>query len=115
MDKDMKKHRIYDELTESFPDGTRGKDPRVFTPEDLRELGFVKKSIMKVIRDKCADCCGSDLSKPRNVQKEIAACTAIRCPLWLYRMGSNPMVKREMSEEQRQEARERLARARGVK
>jgi hypothetical protein len=105
----------YKNLVNDYGNETSGKDPRNFTPEQLSDFGFVQKPIMKVIREKCADCCGSDLTKPRNVNAEIMACTAVACPLWLYRTGKNPLNKRELTEEQRQASRDRLNSARNAK
>ncbi len=43
--------------------------------------------LSKVIRAKCLDCsCGQ--------VQEVAKCTAVRCPLWPYRMGKNPFSTR---------------------
>lgn len=35
----------------------------------------------KAIRLKCLDCCGGNSA-------EVRRCSAIKCPLWRYRMGS---------------------------
>lgn len=35
----------------------------------------------KAIRAKCLDCCGGN-------HAEVRYCTATKCPLWRYRMGS---------------------------
>lgn len=63
---------------------------------------------LKAIRANCIDCCGGS-------RHEVKLCPATNCPLYPFRFGKNPFVKREFSEEQRQEAAERLAKARKVK
>lgn len=64
---------------------------------------------IKAIRLKCLDCSGGS-------SVEVARCTAENCPLWHYRFGKNPFrKKRELSEEQKAEMRERFARARATR
>jgi hypothetical protein len=74
-------------LSESFivrhPDGsTEGRHPDDLAPEVLGRA-HQKRSIMAVIRAKCLDCCCHQ-------QSEVRRCTAVHCPLWPYRMGTNP-------------------------
>ena len=58
---------------------------------------------VKAIRVKCLDCCYDST-------KEIELCPVTDCALHPFRMGKNPYrTKRKMTEEQRQQARERLA------
>ena len=61
-----------------------------------------KKSPLKAIREKCLDCCcGSHY--------EVKSCTAIKCPIYPFRMGKNPFrVKREISEEHLQKLRDNI-------
>jgi hypothetical protein len=64
---------------------------------------------VKAIREKCLDCCCGQAN-------EVKLCTVERCALWPFRFGKNPYrQKREMSDEQRQAAVERLRRAREAK
>lgn len=64
---------------------------------------------VKAIREKCLDCCCGQAN-------EVKLCTIERCALWPFRFGKNPYrQKREMSDEQRQAAVERLRRAREAK
>lgn len=79
---------------------TEGIDPRLISREKFEELGFEAKPLLQVIRAKCMDCCGYQ-------QSEVKKCTAVTCDLWVYRMGKNPFRK-PMSEERRQQARDRL-------
>ena len=60
---------------------------------------------MKAIRAKCLDCNGT--------AKEVKLCPCIDCPLWPFRLGKNPNIKpRNLTEEQRKAAAERLKNAR---
>lgn len=64
------------------------------------------KSPMRAIREKCLDCSGGS-------SNEVKTCEVRDCPLWKFRSGRNPnRTPRVMTEEQRQAAAERLARAR---
>ena len=64
------------------------------------------KNPVKAIRAFCIDCCGGS-------SNEVKLCTAPKCALYPFRLGKNPYrTKREMTEEQRAAAAERLAKAR---
>lgn len=65
----------------------------------------MKKSPIKAIREFCLECCGGNSA-------DVKSCTAPRCPLYAFRFGKNPYIKREMSEEQKEAAKIRLAEAR---
>lgn len=81
-------------------------DPRDLTPEDLTRLGFRRVPQSAAIRRFCLECMGGS-------RGEVLLCASAGCPLWLYRMGTNPWrEKREMPEEQRLAAVERLRLAR---
>jgi hypothetical protein len=63
-----------------------GRDPREMTPDELKEAGHEPMSPLQAIRAHCLDC--------RVYQeKEVALCTAVKCPSWLYRMGTDPWQK----------------------
>jgi hypothetical protein len=66
-----------------------------------------KKPLLKIIRDKCLDCTCNQIT-------EVRECPVNSCPLWPYRMGDNPFNKRELSDEEREERRERLRKNRQV-
>lgn len=53
---------------------------------------------LRAIRAKCLDCCCGQAP-------EVKLCPAEDCPLWAYRLGKNPNIRREMTEEQREKAR----------
>jgi hypothetical protein len=86
-----------------------GRDPREMSREDLAAAGHETTRVLSAIRAKCLDCCCGSIAETRR-------CTVVRCALWPFRMGTNPFrAEREMSDEQRAAAAERLARARAVK
>ena len=61
---------------------------------------------VKAIRAFCLDCCGGS-------SMMVKGCSAPDCALYPFRFGKNPYRKpREMSEEERQVLRDRLAAAR---
>lgn len=69
--------------------------------EEVEEEQEKHLSPLKSIRKKCLDCCcGSP--------NEVKLCHVIDCPLYVYRLGKNPFRKKELSEEQREDARERI-------
>ncbi len=78
------------DLVKEAPEGgTMGVDPRSLDWPLAQAYFGQPKPLSRVIREKCLDCCCQ-------VQSEVAKCTAINCPLWPYRMGTNPLrPKRE--------------------
>lgn len=65
-----------------------------------------KNSPLYRIRKHCLDCMGGSY-------REVERCSATDCALYPFRMGKNPFrAKREMTEEQRAAAAERLRKAR---
>lgn len=64
---------------------------------------------VKAIREFCVQCYGG-------YRSEVKTCPSERCPLHAFRMGVNPYrKKRELSEEQKASARDRMAKARASK
>lgn len=64
---------------------------------------------IKAIRAKCLDCMCDQVAEVKN-------CPIETCPLYPFRMGHNPNIgKRELTDEQRQAMKERLANARAKK
>ena len=59
---------------------------------------------LEAIRAKCLDCAYD--------AQEVKLCPSVKCALHPFRFGKNPFIKREMSEEQRKAAGERLKAAR---
>jgi hypothetical protein len=82
-----------------------GKHPSdVSTP--ILSLNFRAQNPLRAIREKCLDCCCGNAA-------EVRKCTAIDCPSWPFRMGTNPFrQKRSLSAEQKTDLVERLGRAR---
>lgn len=64
-----------------------GRDPRHMSPAELTEVGHSPAPILRLIREKCLDCCGGQPS-------EVRRCTAIGCALWPLRMSHNPWHRR---------------------
>lgn len=61
-------------------------------------------SLMKAIKTKCLDCSG-------NNKTEVLKCLITTCPLYPFRLGKNPNRIRNMTDEQRQAASERMKKA----
>ena len=57
---------------------------------------------MQAIRAKCMECSNDSF-------KEIKLCPITACPLYDFRLGKNPNIKREYTQEQREEMAKRLA------
>lgn len=61
---------------------------------------------VKAIREKCLDCCCGSVT-------EVKLCPSSDCALFPFRFGKNPYRRsRELSEEEREALRHRLAEAR---
>lgn len=80
-----------------------GRDPRKVDREELIAAGHKPMNPLKALRARCLDCCCHQ-------ESEVRKCTAVTCPSWPFRMGSNPWRK-EASEEQRERGRVLAARA----
>lgn len=63
---------------------------------------------MKAIRLKCLDCCAGS-------SYQVKKCPIPDCPLFAFRHGKNPYRKSNMTDEQKQQATERLKKAREQK
>jgi hypothetical protein len=85
-----------------------GRDPRGMTEVELVELGHVKRPLLRVIRANCIECSGG-------AEAEVRRCRMVACPMWPYRMGTNPFHRQELSKEEREVRAERLGRARGAR
>ena len=84
-----------------------GRDPRQMGRLGLEAAGFEPSSPMEVLRAKCLDCCGGS-------SQEVRYCVATSCPLWPYRMNSNPF-RAPLSEEVRTARATSLAKARAAR
>lgn len=66
----------------------------------------MQKNPVKAIRDFCLECCGGSPSM-------VKECNSANCALHPFRLGKNPYrSKREMTEEQKEACKIRLAEAR---
>lgn len=66
----------------------------------------MEKNPVKAIRKFCLDCCGGSII-------DVKLCSATNCNLYAFRFGKNPYrAKREMTDEQKEAAKARLAEAR---
>ncbi len=78
-------------------------DPRDLSPDDLIARGYERGSRGDAIRAYCVNVC---MCGSRN---EVLMCANGGCPLWLYRMGTDPWrEKKEVSDEARAAAAERF-------
>jgi hypothetical protein len=79
---------FHDDLITRNPDGsTEGRNPTDLSKELLHKA-FDNTPLLKVMRAKCIDCCVGQLA-------EVRMCTAVSCPLWLFRLGKNPFSNRK--------------------
>ena len=69
------------------------------------------KSPLKAARFFCAECMGMDRlqRKAPFPYDDIQQCTDPMCPLFDFRLGKNPFMKRVLTEDQRKAAQERAA------
>jgi hypothetical protein len=75
--------RQHEQFIVRHPTGeTEGRDPRRIERDELATL-HQPLPVLKAIRAKCLDCCCHQ-------EAEVRRCTAINCPLWPFRMGTNP-------------------------
>ena len=79
-----------------------GKHPADAPPQIL-SLNFRAQNPQKAIREKCIDCCCGNSA-------EVRKCIATDCPLWPFRMRTNPFRKqRKLSETEKCERAARLS------
>jgi hypothetical protein len=60
-----------------------GRDPRTIPEMDWWAAGLPFRTLAEAARAKCLDCCGGQL-------REVRLCMALACPLWPFRMGTDP-------------------------
>ena len=60
-----------------------GRDPRTIPGMDWQAAGLPSRTLAEAARAKCLDCCGGQL-------REVRFCMALACPLWPFRMGTDP-------------------------
>jgi len=86
------------------PETGIARDPRDMDQATLRALGH-GGPLLQAVRQNCRECQSGN-------EAEVRRCRMVWCPFWPYRMGSNPFHRQELSSEQREERRRRLATAR---
>ena len=65
----------------------------------------MKKDVLNAVRAKCLDCCMGQAN-------EVKLCTIADCSLYPFRFGKDPYVaKRVLTEEQLEQARQRMKHA----
>ncbi len=84
------------------------KEKEIKKIQNLKDLNDVVKnntSVINAIQLKCYDCCCFDY-------EEVKQCCVTTCALYPFRLGNNPFLKREYTEEQKEQMRERMLNAR---
>jgi len=81
-------------------------DPRSMDAADFKRYGHDRTSRGSAIRGMCLQCMGGSAH-------EVLLCASSPCPLWPFRMGTDPW-RAPMSEENREAASERMRALRGV-
>jgi len=66
------------------PNGRKwGRNPRQLKAADLEAEGIKPMPALAIMRAMCLDCrCGQ--------KDEVVTCAKVDCPLWPYRLGTNP-------------------------
>lgn len=80
-----------------------GRDPRTMSLAKLQALGHRPAAPTEAIRARCLDCCAGSA-------REVRRCVSIDCPLWAFRMGTNPW-RAPLSDERRRALGDRLRNA----
>jgi hypothetical protein len=76
-------------------------------PPDFLSLKFRAQNPLRAIREKCVDCCCGNAA-------EVRKCVVDDCPLWPFRMSTNPFrKKRELAPAEKHERAKRLQTAKG--
>jgi hypothetical protein len=74
-------------------------------PSEILSLKFRAQNPLNAIREKCLDCCCGNAA-------EVRKCVADDCPLWPFRMSTNPFrKKRELGPAEKHERVKRLREA----
>jgi hypothetical protein len=64
------------------PNGRKwGRNPKQLEPADLEAEGIKPMPPLAVMRAMCLDCRDAD---------EVLTCARVHCPLWPFRLGTNP-------------------------
>ena len=71
------------------------------TKEEFEQEVKENTNVLRAIRLKCYDCSSYQ-------SNEVRECIVTNCPLYPFRLGKNPFRKKELSDEKRNELRERF-------
>ena len=71
------------------------------TKEEFDQEVKENTNVLRAIRLKCYDCSSYQ-------SNEVKDCPVTNCPLYPFRLGKNPFRKKELSDEKRNELRERF-------
>ena len=86
----------------NFQKGLTEETKERFLDEELAKGINISRPLLRVIRLKCLDCCNGS-------SNEVKLCPCDKtCFLHPYRLGKNPFKKRVLTEEQKEELRQRF-------
>ena len=71
------------------------------TEEEFKQEVSENRNVLRAIRLKCYDCSAYQINEVNN-------CSITTCPLYSFRLGKNPFLRREMTDEEKKEIRDRL-------
>ena len=71
------------------------------TQDEFNQEVSQNKNVLRAIRLKCYDCSAYQINEVNN-------CNITTCPLFPFRSGKNPFLRREMTDEEKKEIRDRL-------
>ena len=71
------------------------------TTEEFNQEVSENRNVLRSIRLKCYDCSAYQINEVNN-------CNITTCPLFPFRLGKNPFLRREMTDEEKKEIRDRL-------
>ena len=69
------------------------------TQDEFNQEVSQNRNVLRAIRLKCYDCSAYQINNN---------CSITTCPLYSFRLGKNPFLRREMTDEEKKEIRDRL-------
>ena len=67
----------------------------------------MKQTPLQAIKKFCYECSGKD-------NKEVEMCPSKKCPLYIYRYGKDPKLKKTLTEEEKSKLKDRLKGSKGL-
>lgn len=65
-----------------------------------KRVSYPKQSTpLKAIKYMCLECCGGPDNPPASTL--VKECVAKDCPLWEFRLGKNPYLKQDLTDQER--------------